>query len=79
VSISRRDVLRVSVAGAAGLAAASALPGSASATPAPAGVYAHNVVAVGYCDLADRPAFKRWEEAIDDSNHQFDTSWRDAA
>lgn len=56
MNMSRRDALRTSLAGAAGLAA---LPGVASATPAPPpGAHAHNVVAVGYCDLDDRPAFK---------------------
>jgi hypothetical protein len=62
--LSRRAVLKASAAGTAGFAATAAaactsVPSAASATnPAPPGAYAHNVEAIAYFDLHDRPAFK---------------------
>lgn len=60
--VSRRKVIQTSLvavaAGQMGLVRDAFTPARSSVPAAPAGVYAHNVAAVGYSDLDHRPAFK---------------------
>ncbi|MGK8523646.1 LVIVD repeat-containing protein [Nocardia asteroides] len=61
--LSRRAALKASLTGAAGIAATATFATacaeeSAEDSVVPPGAYAHNVTAVGYCDLNGRPAFK---------------------